>query len=193
MHEKSIPSSSANPDLDWSQVRETVLMLNLAAAQIEQAMRDGDDSVTALAGLFTSMMDNARAISSAAEKLPEGEVKDTVTENYEDISQKMNTAIVAFQFYDKLAQRLAHVCESLSYLGELIGDYHRLYSPREWNGLQELIKSKYNNEEDRKMFQAILDGSSVEEALKCGETGQDKDSEKESEDDNDDHGNVELF
>ncbi len=191
MHDKSIPSSSANPDLDWSQVRETVLMLNLAVAQIEKAMRDGDDSVTALAEMFTSMMDNVRAISSVTEQLPQGEIKAEVTKNYEEMSDKMNTAIVAFQFYDKLAQRLAHVCESLSYLGELIGDYQRLYSPREWNGLQELIKSKYNNEEDRKMFQAILDGTSVEEALRLGETlsaGSKKEGEDFGEDDN-----VELF
>ena len=31
-------SSAHNPDLNWSQVRETVLMLELAAVQIETAM-----------------------------------------------------------------------------------------------------------------------------------------------------------
>ena len=33
------------PDLSWSQVRETVLMLELSAAQIEAAMRETDRSM----------------------------------------------------------------------------------------------------------------------------------------------------
>lgn len=31
--------------LDWSQVRETVRMINLAVAQIEMSMNEGDDSI----------------------------------------------------------------------------------------------------------------------------------------------------
>ena len=33
-------TSAHMPDLNWSQVRETVLMLELAAVQIESAMKD---------------------------------------------------------------------------------------------------------------------------------------------------------
>ncbi len=36
-------SSAQNPDLDWSQGRETVRMVNLAVAQIEMSMTEGDD------------------------------------------------------------------------------------------------------------------------------------------------------
>jgi len=43
------------PDLNWSQVRETVLTLELAAVQIEAAMKDSNSSVEVLAHSFTSM------------------------------------------------------------------------------------------------------------------------------------------
>jgi hypothetical protein len=38
-------STAHAPDLDWSQVRETVLMLHLAAGQVEAAMRESTASV----------------------------------------------------------------------------------------------------------------------------------------------------
>ncbi len=182
---KKPPSNAANPDLDWSQIRETVLMLNLAVAHIERTMRDGDDSVTALAEMFTSMMSNVQAISNVTESLPDNEQKVAIEKNFRDTSDKMHTAIVAFQFYDKLAQRLAHIGYSLASLGNLITDPDKLYNPREWSGLQDLIKSKYNIDSDRKMFDAILNGASVEEALQV---------KLEDENDADEHDdNIELF
>ncbi|MDQ7073389.1 MAG: hypothetical protein Q9N32_08015 [Gammaproteobacteria bacterium] len=58
-------ASSANkPDLDWSQVRETVRMMNLAVAQIEMSMTEGDDSVETLTNAFTTMADRVQVIES---------------------------------------------------------------------------------------------------------------------------------
>jgi hypothetical protein len=165
MNQKRWPSNASTPDLDWSQVRETVMMLNLAVAQIERSMMDGEDSVTALAEMFTSMADNVQAIGKAAHPLSESGEKHAIEENFRNASAKVNTAIVAFQFYDKLAQRLSHVSYSLASLAELIGDPEKLYNPRQWTGLQDLIKSKYTIASDKKMFDAILDGLTVEQVL----------------------------
>ncbi|HOI51407.1 MAG TPA: hypothetical protein PLN02_03455, partial [Azonexus sp.] len=58
MTEKTLPprgTSAHNPDLNWSQVRETVLMLELAAVQIEHAMKDSNASVDVLTRSFTAM------------------------------------------------------------------------------------------------------------------------------------------
>lgn len=152
------------PDLDWSQVRETVLMLNLAVAQIERAMRDGDESVSTLAAMFTSM---ATQVEALREETPLAGLDGAsgVRDSFASISDKVNTAIIGFQFYDRLAQRLAHVCHSLDSLAGLIGDPERLYCPFEWLQLQDLIRSKYVLEIDRKMFEAVLGGATVEEAL----------------------------
>ncbi len=183
---KKAPSNAANPDLDWSQIRETVMMLNLAVAHIEKTMRDGDDSVTALAEMFTSMMCNVQAISNATGNLPDNQEKTAIEKNCRDASDKMHTAIVAFQFYDKLAQRLSHIGYSLASLGDLITDPDKLYNPREWSGLQDLIKSKYNIDSDRKMFDAILNGATVDEALQL-KIKDEKNTDDEHED------NIELF
>ncbi|MBM4182360.1 MAG: hypothetical protein FJ209_12505, partial [Betaproteobacteria bacterium] len=65
------PSTAARPDLDWSQVRETILMLNLAVAQIEIALKDSSGSVDVLAESFTGMYGNIMALVEQARALPD--------------------------------------------------------------------------------------------------------------------------
>ncbi len=49
-----------NPGPDWNHLRETVLMMELAVAQVEAAMTDSSASVDALTGTFTSMANTIR-------------------------------------------------------------------------------------------------------------------------------------
>lgn len=157
--------NSGQPDLDWSQIRETVMMLNLAVAQIGRAMNDGDESINTLTDSFTSMTGKTAMIAEAGNQLADGELKDAILQNCQSVSEQMQTAIVAFQFYDMLSQRLNHVGNSLNSLADLVGDPARLFNPFEWRGLQEKIRAKYPNEQDKKMFDAVLNGASIEEAL----------------------------
>ena len=163
-------SRAHSPDLDWSQVRETVLMLELAAGQVDAAMRDSNSSVQTLTDTFTSMADTLNTIDVALGTLPDtignGMVKAEIQENARQVAQKVHQAIIAFQFYDKLVQRLDHVCHSLSGLSGLVSDTGRLYNPQQWSALQELIRSKYTMAEERDMFDAVMAGATVEEALK---------------------------
>ncbi|MDH5648449.1 MAG: hypothetical protein OEY67_02235 [Gammaproteobacteria bacterium] len=163
------PIVPANPDLGWSQVRETVMMLNLSVAQIEKSMSGGDDSVTALAESFTSVVGNTKVIAQAANSLSGSKEKDIIEDHCKSVTERVQAAIIAFQFYDILAQRLSHVSYSLESLAALINDPEKLYSPYEWLGLQEMIKSKYTLDADKAMFEAIINGATVEEALKISE------------------------
>lgn len=162
---------AAMPDLDWSQVRETVLMLELAAGQVEAAMKDSNSSVEVLADTFTSLADTLQHIEAAADTLPDtvgnGRVKADILANTQLVTQKVKHAIVAFQFYDKLVQRLDHVCISLGGLSRLVSDRQRLYSPAEWKALQDEILVKYTMAEERAMFEAVLNGATVKEALEA--------------------------
>jgi hypothetical protein len=160
---------AGTPDLDWSQVRETVLMLELAAGQVEAAMKDSNSSVEVLTDTFTSLADTLQHIDAAVDTLPDtignGLVKADIQANTQLVASKVRQAIVAFQFYDKLVQRLDHVCHSLAGLSHLVSDRQRLYSPDEWKALQDEILTKYTMIEERAMFEAVLNGVSVKEAL----------------------------
>ncbi len=165
-----LPGSSArNPDLDWSQVRETILMLALAVAQIEMSMRESDGSVEVLSNSFTSMVGQVKMIERTVAALPDSvemtDAKVAIISSCATVSEMMHSAIIAFQFYDKLTQRLNHVTGSLGSLADLVNDQRRLYNPYEWLGMQEKIKSRYTMEEERLMFDAIMQGKTVKQAL----------------------------
>ena len=62
-------STSINPDLGWSQLKETILMLNLSVAQIDQSMNEGNSSVETLGSSFTALATNLSDIQSSVEKM----------------------------------------------------------------------------------------------------------------------------
>lgn len=157
------------PDLDWSQVRETVLMLELGAVQIESAMKDSNTSVEVLTDSFTSMAGYMRMITDTVQALPNNDECRAARENLlgstEHVSSMVHQAIIAFQFYDKLVQRLAHVCHGMGLLSSLVADKSRLYNPGEWVALQNEIRAKYSTREEVAMFEAVMAGVPVNEAI----------------------------
>lgn len=159
------PSRAERPDLDWSQIRETVMMLDVAVAQIRNSMAEGDASVTTLGTSFTFMMEQIQVVDQLAAFLPAGPEREHLASISQSVAAKMDDVVTSFQFYDKLVQRLSHVCNSLDQLANLVADTSRIYNPRAWAAVQELIKSRYTVDADRRMFDAILQGSTVEQAL----------------------------
>ncbi|KAB2928313.1 MAG: hypothetical protein F9K30_01705 [Dechloromonas sp.] len=162
-------TTAHQPDLNWSQVRETVLLLELAALQIEAAMKDSNASVDVLTHSFTTMAGYMKTISDTVQTLPDddrtGAAKQNLAGASEHVAGMVHQAIIAFQFYDKLVQRLAHVGLSLGELSDLVGDQGRLYNPGEWVGLQQRIKKKYSTVEEVAMFEAVMRGMPVHEAI----------------------------
>jgi aminopeptidase N len=181
------PASRAQrPDLDWSQVRETVLLLDLAVTQIAWSMRDGDESVNSLTTSFTTMVENAQAIEAALDEIPAGMARDLIAGHAASILSRTNEAIIAFQFYDKLTQRLNHLTHALDDMGSLIGTPQRLYNPFEWSQLQQMIRSRYTSKLDQDMFDSVLAGEPIERVL---ELAQQQNRSREEQD----GGEIELF
>ena len=163
-------TTAHSPDLAWSQVRETVLMLELAAGQIEAAMTDSGASVEVLTHSFTTMAGYMQSIGESISNIKDDgvtneAVKESLSGTAGQVSSMIHQAIIAFQFYDKLVQRLAHVCHGLSDLSSLVCDTRRLYNPAEWVGVQSAIKSKYTTEEEHLMFEAVMRGMPVHQAI----------------------------
>lgn len=169
------PSKAVQPDLDWSQIRETVRMLYLASAQVSMALQEGDSSIETLSTNFTGMISSVSNIDGAVAELSHREENaaaiEVMEQNGKDISLHMQESVVAFQFYDKLSQRLSHVTHALEALSDLVCDQSRIYNPNEWAGLQTKIRARYSMREEQMMFDLLLQGATVEEALKQGEEG----------------------
>ncbi len=158
-----------SPEQDWSHVHETMLMLELAAGQIDAAMTESSSSVDVLTGTFTAMAGCLQSIRSDIAALANdgetGRRKAALEAATGEVDGMARQAIMAFQFYDRLSQRLAHVCHSLADLSGLVADPGRAQSRDQWVRLQESIRSKYTSAEERQMFEAVLDGVPVREVL----------------------------
>lgn len=186
-------SSSQNPDLDWSQIRETITMLALAVAQVESSMKDGEQSVGTLSASFTDMADYLSQIRNLTAKVSPDSLdryKSVIDETTCNLEKNVHSAVVAFQFYDRISQRLDHVCQSLDKLGALIGNKATLYNPESWEGLQNQIKNSYTMDAERIMFEHILRGHSIEEALEIYRHHFDKEDRGK---DNENGDEIELF
>lgn len=184
-------STTHNPDFNWCQIQETITMLALAVAQVETSMRDGEQSVSTLSNAFSRMTRYIDSIDKATSNVTEDnldEYKATVKKATKELSKDAENSVMAFQFYDRISQRLDHVCDSLDKLGALISDPEHLEEPHRWQELQNHIKASYTMEAERLMFEHILRGESIEEALQIYRHHFDK---QETKDDTDDE--VELF
>jgi hypothetical protein len=153
-------------DKNWCEIRETILILNVAVARIEHAMIEGDDSFTALSGSFIETVNSAKKITLSTSELEESAIKSKIEKDCLDISQRVGSSIIAFQFYDKLSQRMALISKSLNSLTEVLEDQSKISNHEEWLNLQNTIRSKYTLDSDQEMFDAVLNGTPIEEALK---------------------------
>lgn len=160
-----------DPGPDWNHMRETVLMMELAVAQVEAAMTDSNASVDALTGTFTTMANTITLINERISGLADTEatapVKTELMMATMKVAGMVNQAIVAFQFYDRLSQRLSHVNNGLAWLADLVAEPEAASSASAWAELQGKIRARYSMPEEIEMFEAVLlRGLSVDEAIK---------------------------
>lgn len=140
-------------------------MLILSAIQVEDMLNESDLSVNTLTESFTSIVEHMQAINDYLHALDSCEIKDEAIACCAETTDKIQASIIAFQFYDRMQQCLQHVTSNLKGLSELVEDQNRLYNPTEWRQFQHKIRSRYTMESEKLMFDAIVQGKSVDEAL----------------------------
>jgi hypothetical protein len=158
-------SDSNNPDLDWSQVRETIKLLNLSAAQVDAMLQESELSVNTLTESFTDIVESMQIITNQLLALEASGGKDEVIGRCSETKAEIQAAIIAFQFYDRMQQCLQHVTSNLRGLSKLVEDPERLYNPNEWHAFQKQIRSRFTMESEKMMFDAILQGKSLDDAM----------------------------
>ena len=160
---------------DMCQIRRTVRMLDLAAARVSYALHDGNDSVDTLIGSFTNMTQQVMAMQQSIDALPENDTKTALLSNCQQAMTTVQETTMAFQFYDRLSQRMQHISSSLDELSELIDSPQRMQEASAWLGLEEKIRSHYTLDNDLSMFDAVLAGENIDDILSraCDEVEED--------------------
>jgi len=157
------PTTTTDADTPWCHVQETMNLLILAMAQIELGLEDGDQKVASLGDLFTDMATHQQQVNQylAAQK----DTPQTITEHGLQLAAKVNQGVMAFQFYDRLSQRLQHVVNGLGLTKEVLGDQHARHTRAAWQQVNQQIKNGYSLEEERALFDCILQGGTLAQAL----------------------------
>lgn len=149
-------------NINWCFRSETARLLALNVAQIHTGLSEGDSSIDTLSQSFQQLANFCGQINEM----------EASSQNLEEIKQiaanmsgQVNGAIMAFQFYDRLCQRLEHVQENLHMLSDLITDDGHMNNSDGWKDLRDKIKSSYTMETEHKMYDAVMTGATIEDAL----------------------------
>lgn len=153
----------------WDHISETITMLYLAVCQIETSVCDSNKSVNHLTHSFTRLAEHNIEINNRIQALPDSpdlavlkrETAATNTQMHDTVKE----SVEAFQFYDRISQRLDHVARGLEKMCEIVSDSNTRDNPETWKKIQEEVKASYSMESERIMFEHILRGASVKEAL----------------------------
>jgi len=168
-------SDNNNPNVDK--------FLKLAVAQIGISVEDSSEKVDELTSIFTSLINTNKELQQDLANLPEqpNTVKliRKLHQQSQELVTKTSSAVIAFQFYDRLCQRLEHVQNSLTKLNNLNGNQLDIES---LTSLKQEIYQTFTMQEERELFENIMQGLSVEAAIEAYKS-------HEQEDDN----SIELF
>jgi hypothetical protein len=163
-----IANAEAAPLADWTPEQQIAHMLDLCEAQMESALCESDLAVDALIKAFSGLHESAQTMNAMAAKLTAAQREalgaTDLDKQMQSIQKQMSSAIIAFQFYDKLTQRLGHVRYSLSTLALFVCDRAQTTQRDQWRRLFTTLKRLYRTEEEKQIFQMMVEGASADQA-----------------------------
>lgn len=152
-------------DSGWSPQQQTARMLALCEAQMEAATHDSDAAVDMLVKACTDMMATVAELSNKSRNcqdvVEQQNLLDEINARCTALNKDVAGAVVAFQFYDKLTQRLGHVRYSLSTLALFICDRTSSQRPEHWDKLLATLGRMYRTAEERTVFDSIAGSLSL--------------------------------
>ena len=148
----------------WTPEQQIARMLALCEAQMESALSESDVAVEALVKSFAGLIEAGQALGSISEKTPADASTADLARQLDALRKQTAAAVVAFQFYDKLTQRLGHVRYSLSALAMFVCDSAKTSERDQWKRMFSTLRRLYRTEEERQLFKMMVEGASAEEA-----------------------------
>lgn len=145
----------------WTPEQQIARMLELCEAQMESALSESDVAVDALIKSFKGLIEAGQALGAQSD-----DNNDTadLARQLDALRKQTAAAVVAFQFYDKLNQRLGHVRYSLSALAMFVCDRAKAHERDQWRRLFSTLRRLYRTDEERQLFKLMVEGASAEEA-----------------------------
>lgn len=145
---------------NWTPEQQLAHMLGLCEAQMQSALAESDQAVDTLIGAFTALSETTRELRTIVQALPpelREQLESKLNAPIGAIHDQIASAVVAFQFYDKLTQRLGHVRYSLTSLAMFVCNREQTNEREQWQRLFTTLQQLYRTEEEREIFQHMED------------------------------------
>ncbi|MBT8127169.1 MAG: hypothetical protein HKP12_01710 [Gammaproteobacteria bacterium] len=174
-------SSASGSVVHATDMRELSSFLGLMIDQINLLLQESNGSVGDLIESITMM---AASISKIEQQLPELNaatnnlrqyaadeeatdradvlvVSDTIKTLCAQAETDMQKAVTAFQFYDRLSQRILHIQENLQAVSEVTRAQDKQHQAL-WQRLHDKMRSVYTLEQEQSLYYALLQRLSAE-------------------------------
>lgn len=160
--------------------RKTSCALELAIAQIEMSLQESDQSIGELIQSMTAvtqcMGSIKKRLATTADFSETAHLQNSIHADCNRAEQYMQDAVITFQFYDRLSQRISHIQENLRAVSTLIQKPKQQH-PLLWDQLQEKMRSVYSIEQEQIMYntlmQSLAKDSAAEDPVTNGSVAED--------------------
>ncbi|AJQ95353.1 hypothetical protein [Gynuella sunshinyii] len=130
-------------------------LIKVSVAQIKCIVADSNQSVTELTDAFIG-------IAGIIEKLRQTDKPQAmdIDKDLHELYQKVHQGIVAFQFFDRMSQRLEHVTDTLEKV-----EHYQQHEQQDASALLVQLRTALTSESERIVFDQVMHGHSVTTAL----------------------------
>lgn len=151
-----------NKESSDNQVCENVArLLEVSAAQIEMAMRDGSKAFDNLAAVSTDIFNLISELENVL-----GQDHEKLVPIFHELHRKRNDALEAFQFFDLLNQRVDHGVSSVSQLSQYLKNKNIDLSDDCWEDFKEGITTQFSLDQEKRLFELMMAGATRADALR---------------------------
>jgi len=141
-----------------------VTLLQLAAAQLALSLKETEQPFDDLSKLFIEIVEGYNQIEGLIGSCEDSDVQ-KLQELHNYTQGKVRNAIVDFQFYDRMTQRLQHIMSNIQDAIQAL-EAKESGDEAEWSKIFERIEKSYTMREETLLFDSIRRGEGFETAVK---------------------------
>lgn len=143
--------------------KNQITLLHLAAAQLAISLSEAEKPFNDLSKLFIEIVEGYNEIEGLIGSNQPGDIS-SLQALHKATQNKVRNAIVDFQFYDRMTQRLQHIMSNIKDAINAL-EIKQQGNKAEWDAIFRKIEKSYTMREETQLFNAIRSGEGFEEAV----------------------------
>ena len=147
-----------------SHTANQVTLLQLAAAQLALSLKETEQPFDDLSKLFIEIVEGYNTMEGLIGSTDSGEIE-KLQELHKGTQARVRNAIIDFQFYDRMTQRLQHIMGTIQDAIKTL-EIKANGNDAEWQEIFARIEKSYTMREETQLFDSIRSGEGFETAVK---------------------------